>query len=264
MAGILAALVFGNVFTGCENEDTGGGNTTGLTVPKTEDLPELPEGSTAVSSENDATALLGALANVSNSIDGAIWTAIMTELGSESAANNPYDIEDVTGNNVKVTAKRTNITASQGPFEVDDPVKETQEQTRQGVVTADTTVGESTVVQGSSFGQEWSYGMDLKTTVAGDLANAKFTGTLSFTERYVYGLTATGAGGKSARIILDAAVVANVTLTNQTLSQAQSAATITYGSLKVYGAGAEPVYTLSITNAATYQEAVGYFGIEDE
>jgi hypothetical protein len=236
----------------------------GGVVPKTDDLPALPEGSTAVSSENDATALLGALADVSQSINSAIWTAIAGELGSEEATDKAYDISDVTGNNVKVTAKGRGMTFPES-FEVNDTVKGTQEWTRQVVVTADTIADGSTVVQGGSFGREWTSVIDMKATVAGDRGTAKFTGTLSSTERYVYGLTAKGAGEKSARIILDAAMEASGTFTDKTADQGQASMTKTYsGSLKVYGAGAEPVYTLLITNEATYQEALGYFGIGDE
>jgi hypothetical protein len=255
MAGLLgAALVFGSVFVGCENEDanTNGGGPQ-ITVPKVDDLPALPGESTAVADQAEATALLEALEAVSSQIHDAIYAVI-----SAHGVGN-FDFTDEAGTKVTVSAKRTGFTP-QPSYAAGDTMKIPFEYASKGVVTENTAEGGVTVIPGSTFGEKSIGSYNLTATSAGTMDTARFSGTVSGTGQYVYALTVTGGpGSKSARIILDAAETSSTTLTNQTGQSAEWNPTYT-GSIKVYGASAEPKYTLNITNAAQYAEAKGYFG----
>ncbi|MDR2518632.1 MAG: hypothetical protein LBD13_04370 [Spirochaetaceae bacterium] len=254
MTGLLAAaLVFGSVFLGCENEDanTNGGGPQ-ITVPKVDDLPALPVGSTAVASQAEATALLGALEAVSSQIQAAIQTVISAQGGGN------FDFTDEAGTKVTVSAKRTFPNYPE-TVNQNDKINESSEYASKGAVTANTAAGGVTVILGSTFEDKNTGSYNLTVTQAGTMQTAYFNGTASQKNQYVYALTVTGSGNKSARIILDAAETSSATLTNQTGQSATWNSTYT-GSLKVYGASAEPKYTLNITNAAQYAKARGYFG----
>ena len=261
---IAMAAIF--TLTGCQTEDDSPPANPGPKPPAASELPALPAGATAVGTDTEATALLTALKDggVSNSIRNAVWNVI-----DENAADeDDYNIADKTGSGVKVISA-SGLSTQTGDLDFDSATitkgqtyKSSYKNNWKAALTADKTSGEATVLKDSVLESKDESSMDITVTAAGNPSTAKISGSLSGIEQYAFGLTVTG-GGKAAKIVLEAKYSASTQVSDKTQEQAQNMTPVKAysGSLTVYGANDAEVYKLPITNAATYDQALGYFDL---
>ena len=264
---IAMAAIF--TLTGCQTEEESAPPANpGPKPPAASELPALPAGATAVGTVADATTLLTALKDsgignsIRNEVEGVIY--------NNAANQDDYTIADKTGDGVKVISA-SGLYKAEGDIDFDNPPftkgqkwKSSYKNNWKAALTADKTSGEATVLKDSVLESKDESSMDITVTAAGDQSTAKISGSASGIVQYAFGLTVT-SGGKAAKIVLEAKNSGSTQLSNVLLSetQNQTPAEAYSGSLTVYGADNNaPVYKLSITDAATYGQALGYFGLK--
>ena len=263
---IAMAAIF--TLTGCQTEDDSPPANPGPKPPAASELPALPAGATAVGTVADATTLLTALKDsgignsIRNEVEGVIY--------NNAANQDDYTIADKTGDGVKVISA-SGLYKAEGDIDFDNPPftkgqkwKSSYKNNWKAALTADKTSGEATVLKDSVLESKDESSMDITVTAAGDQSTAKISGSASGIVQYAFGLTVT-SGGKAAKIVLEAKNSGSTQLSNVLLSETknQTPAEAYSGSLTVYGADNNaPVYKLSITDAATYGQALGYFGLK--
>jgi hypothetical protein len=258
----MAALMF----TACPMDSGGGGG-----GPKPEDLPELPAGTTYVTNETEAKALLGALKPGFQSIRSQVGNLISPTNTDSGYSWNVTDNTSISGLKVNSRGAGTEKTNIANPEAIDnfDDLKqgdwmeysETSDTTVE--FTGDKTVSDATVYQGSKSVDKAS---ELSKMTIKSISNTGGTVTVNVSGEASQqcGVTAS-IGGKGGKIILEAGARGSLN-GDYNLADMMGddiptpSPSITYsGSLKVYGADNAVVYELSIKGEDTYDEAVSYF-----
>jgi hypothetical protein len=271
LTGLLSVLLIAcMMFSACpmdSGDDDGGGGT------KPEDLPDLPSGTPYAANETEAKALLGDLKPGFLAVEGQVESLIRGTPPTETENSSSVKITD----NTSITGLKINYEGSETFKAVpenfmnegyEDIAKagdymegsETENYTIE--FTADKSESGAVVYKGSSIGREESGSMRIVLKALSGPMSGTITVSGSQKSSIVYSLTAS-AGGKGGKIILEAAVEGSFdTDFNVDASWDGDMPDVpaSYsGSLKVFGADDEVKYELSITNAATYQQALAYF-----
>jgi hypothetical protein len=251
----------GETTTGLHTDDFGSKGEESLP----ENVPNLPSGVAYVTNETEAIALLTALkpdfSSVMDQVHSLIWDGV-----ADVSKSGGWDITDTTSIPGLFIGSRVSVTDNSNPDNfMDDGWSPAVGHNRQ-MSWSDQTILEFTtkgyesgvVVYGGSWvlkynGMAASY--EVKNISSGN-ATIHMNGSNEYSDLYT--LTAS-SGGKGGKVILDTSErqSANVDFTYPGNSP-QPPATYS-GSLKVYGDNDQVRYTLNITNAATYQQAMDYF-----
>jgi hypothetical protein len=264
-AALLLAAVF--IVTGCPM-DGGGTDGTDLQPPAPGAMPALPTDSTAVGNETEAKALLTALktSGIFNRIENKVRTVIEENGGEEDT----FTITDKTSGGVKVSASGTStetgaLDFDSSTFTQGQSYSSSEKESRKATLTEDYTESSVTVLKDSVFEKKDDETFNGSVTAAGNESTAKFTLSQSYSGQYAIGFVVK-AGGKAAKISLDAKESHSAQASNKTWAELNEMAdSTTYsGSLTVYGANDAEVYKLPITDEDTYYEAMAYFmGYDD-
>jgi hypothetical protein len=269
MAGMMFAACAGD---GGDDDDDGD---IVLTVPKPEELPELPSGANVVyvSNDDEAKALLNSFKDAFEPVgwqvdalirgrtteteNGRRWEIIdYTDSSSSALAHLKINSKGDSGEKTNMRYDDENYIPKKGDYMEEYSYRKTAIE-----FTDKKTEAEVTVYGGSKieFEDSYSYRMTIK---AINLATETGTATVSVNSSmaYAYGLTAS-YGGKGGRIILDVNVRTKLNKDVSSFDDDFDSEPATYeGSLKVYGESNEPVYTELINSEDAFDKVSDYFG----
>jgi hypothetical protein len=258
---LVLSLILFAACGGDDDDDTPSGPT--VEVPKTGDMPAIPEGTSAVGNATEAQTLIAAVEsaylNCYNAVEDLIDSKTSEDKDSTTRTWNFSDLKTTDGK-IQVTSKgESKMTGAW--VKVGDTYEYSYNFDTIAKYIVDITSDTVTVKLGSTFAekQNMSQKGTVKAVVVDDEGDTRTEGDLNLSNEtaYSFGLTA-AANGKGGKIILSASRKQSFNGTYNKDTEFPDP-TIS-GSLKVYGANDAEVYSQTIDTEARLNDALALIG----